>query len=480
MFNHHTDGYPGFTDWPSGPFSATHQVQYYKWLERAYLGGLRLVVLHAVSNQIICDLLGKGGFQPIRYDCKDMTAVDRQLDEAYRMQDYIDAQEGGPGKGWFRIVRSPDEARSVIESGKMAVLLGIETSNVLDCPLTPPDGEVRCTEAMVRERLDEVYERGVRVMFPVHKYDNAFSSGDGMKGFIELGNLIQTGQWADFTTDCDDNVPRGFDGGRMTFPGINKPRQDYESPPPLHLSKFYEDPITAFGTIIDELMQGGGSEPDLCQAHGMTTLGESLVHQMMAKGMIIEADHFPRRSYVRLYEILEANDYPAAGTHGRDNHGRLYALGGISTSGFSNCRSENRKGSVDDGFQSRLETIRQNGGYPGLGFGLDLNGFAGATGPRFGPRSDCRVPQTDPLTYPFSSYAGDVTFLQPRVGNRVLDFNTEGLVHIGLLADQIEDVLRDGVSKQELEPLFRSAEGYIRMWEKAKRRAAEIRRQGAR
>ena len=29
----------------------------------------------------------------------------------YAMQDYIDAQFGGPGKGWYRIVTNPLEAR---------------------------------------------------------------------------------------------------------------------------------------------------------------------------------------------------------------------------------------------------------------------------------------------------------------------------------------------------------------------------------
>jgi hypothetical protein len=60
------------------------------------------------------------------------------------------------------------------------------------------------------------------------------------------------------------------------------------------------------------------------------------------------------------------------------------------------------------------------------------------------------------------------------VGNRTLDFNIEGMVHLGLVAEYIEDVRRDGVSDEALEPLFRSAEGYIRMWEKAERRAAEL------
>ena len=42
------------------------------------------------------------------------------------MQDYIDAQFGGPGKGFYRIVKTPFEARRVINSGKMAVVMGIE------------------------------------------------------------------------------------------------------------------------------------------------------------------------------------------------------------------------------------------------------------------------------------------------------------------------------------------------------------------
>lgn len=475
-FNHFTAGYPDFTTWPSGPASSTHQVQYYKWLERAYLGGLRLVVQHAVNNQIICDLLGRGGIQPIRYACNDMVAVDRQLVEVYRMQDYIDAQEGGPGRGWFRVVTSPAAAREVIRAGKMAVVLGIETSNLFDCFLTPSAEFPACTEASVQERLDHYHALGVRVLFPVHKYDNAFSAGDGNKGFIELGNIIQTGHFSNFTTDCDPTVPSVFDRGPMTFPGMNEPRVDYFAPAPNDFSTFYIDPIATFAPFLERLVEAPiPGEDNHCQAAGLTPLGEFLITRMLAKGMIVEIDHLPRQAYRRAFEILEAHDYPAAGTHGLDNGGRLYALGGVSTSGFSSCRSATTPGTVDDGFQARLQRIRDHGGYPGLGFGLDLNGFAGAPGARFGARSVCgATPQSDPLTYPFTSYAGDVTFAQAKVGTRALDFNTEGLAHIGLLPDLIEDVRRDGVSDAELEPLFRSAEAYIRMWEKAERRAAAL------
>ena len=464
--NHATAGWPAFTDWPSAPFSSTHQTQYYKWLERAYLAGLRLVVQHATSNQIICDLITSINAQEVRYACNDMVAVDRILDETYNMQDYIDAQEGGPGKGWFRIVTTPEDARKEIARGNMAVILGIETSNLFDCFLTPLPGFPQCTEQLVLDKLDDYHARGVRAMFPVHKYDNQFSAGDGDKAIIELGNFIQTGHFGNFTTDCDFSIPTTFDRGAIAFPGINAPRENFLAPAPNDFTNF---PVASFLLLlpfVDAILNTPPTGEEVCQNHGLTPLGEFLIEQMMQRGMIIEVDHLPRRSYKRAYEMLEENDYPAAGTHGLNNNGKIYELGGVSKSGFGRCHDPNVPGTTDNGYQNRIQQIRDAGGYPAEGFGFDLNGFAGGRGPRFGPRG-CSSPQQNPIAYPFTSYAGDVTFTQPWLGDRMADFNTEGFAHIGLLPELIQDVRADGVTDEELEPLFRSAEGYLRMWEKA-------------
>ena len=474
--NHATDGWPTFTDWPSAHDSSTHQVQYYKWIERAWMSGLRLVVQHATTNSVICDFVVGLGLQTVRYACNDMVAVDRILDETYAMERYIDAQAGGPGKGWFRIVFSPAEAREVINQGKMAVVLGIETAQIFDCFVRPTPEHPACTEAGVRAKFDEYHSRGVRALFPVHKYDNAFSAGDGDKGILELGNFLQSSYYNNYTQDCPD-LQTAFDKGPLSFPGINFPRTEYAGRVPestLSIRRFFpEQPIFALAPFLDAL----GLPPedgDFCQNHGLTPLGEFFVDEIMRRGMILEIDHLPRRSYARVFEMMEENDYPAAGTHGQDNHGALYALGGISTSGFGRCRSASTPATMDDGFQNRLSTMVANGGYPGLGFGFDLNGFAGAPGPRFGAGASCADPQTDPVTYPFTSYAGDVTFTAPEVGTRAIDFNTEGLAHIGMVAELIQDVRGDGVSDQDLEPLFRSAEAYLRMWEKAEARGVAL------
>jgi hypothetical protein len=153
----------------------------------------------------------------------------------------------------------------------------------------------------------------------------------------------------------------------------------------------------------------------------------------------------------------------------------VYALGGVSKGNLGRCRDPERKGAMLDSLRERIATIEAAGGYAAEGFGFDLNGLAGAPGPRFGAHSSCPTPQEEPITYPFQSFAGDVTFSQPQLGTRVLDFNTEGLVHIGLLPELLEDARRDAEHDDDLLPLFRSAEGYIRAWERAEARGRALR-----
>lgn len=467
--NHITDGYPDFTDWPNARKRATHQVQYYKWIERAYMAGLRLVVQHATTNAVICDITVGAGYAKGRFDCKDMSAVDRQIDAAYAMQDYIDAQNGGPGEGWYQVVTSPEEAREVIGSGKMAVVLGIETSNLFECLLTPRADSPECDLEYVQEQLDEYHGRGVRAIFPVHKYDNLFTPGDGDPDFIEIGNLINSGHYTNMTQDCPEEQMRN-DNGPVSFGGFLQPRDDYLAPAPLDFSGITDDPIATLIPYFPKLTEGR-ADGDYCQNATLTELGESLMKELMYRGMIIEIDHFPQWSYLRAFEMLEEADYPAVGTHGFDHGGKLYDIGGLSYSHFGSCHDPNQPGQSISNFKNRLARMEEAGLHNGLGVAFDLNGFASARGPRFGPEG-CGDDQVNPITYPFTSWDGSVTFTEPYAGNRLYDYNTEGMAHLGLFPEYIQNARIDVESDEELEPLFRSAEGYIQMWERAEARGA--------
>ncbi|MBC7172687.1 MAG: hypothetical protein H5U40_09685 [Polyangiaceae bacterium] len=255
---------------------------------------------------------------------------------------------------------------------------------------------------------------------------------------------------------------------------MNEPREVYDSPAPVDMSEFATAPLTPLLPFVGVLEQPA-IPGDHCQNAGLQPLGETLMLEMMLRGMIIEVDHLPRRSYARAYELLHQYDYPAAGTHGSDNRGDLYALGGISTLGLRRCIDPNNPEGPMNGLRARIESIADAGAYPAQGFGFDFNGFAGGPRPRFGDDSNCSSPQSNPLAYPFTSFGGDVTFEPPRLGNRDVDFDTEGMIHIGLLPELIEDARNVGYTDADLEPIFRSAEGYIRMWERAEERAAALR-----
>ena len=133
---HDPVGWPTFKDWPA-PDSLTHEGTYYKWMERAWQGGLRVFVNLLVENNQLCRVYPFKSQKVLTKNptCDDMTTLRWEAQDMRKMERYIDAQYGGPGKGWYRIVTNPFEARKVINEGKLAVVMGIETSVPFGCSI---------------------------------------------------------------------------------------------------------------------------------------------------------------------------------------------------------------------------------------------------------------------------------------------------------------------------------------------------------
>ena len=176
-------GWPTFKEWPS-PTALAEEGDYYTGIERAWKAGLRLMVTNLVDNEALCSLM------TTRHNpCNDMASVDIQNRDLHALQDYIDAQSGGPGRGWFRIVTDPFQARRVISQGKLAVIEGIEVSRLFGC------GEMnnvpQCGPAQIDAGLKHVEQLGVRTFFPVHEFDNAFGGTKMIAG--ATGTVINAG-----------------------------------------------------------------------------------------------------------------------------------------------------------------------------------------------------------------------------------------------------------------------------------------------
>jgi hypothetical protein len=427
---HDTRGWPTLKDWPHHA-SLTHEQTYYRWLERSYRAGLRLMVNLLVDNEVLCTV-----YPYKRNSCNEMDGVRLQARRLRELQDYIDAQHGGPGKGWFRIVTDPFQARRVINAGKLAVVMGIEVSKLFDCGVQ--DGQPECTAEQIDERLKGAYDLGVRDMELVNKFDNALGGVAGDSGttgvVVNAGNRIETGRFWQMGP-CED--AHNHDRPQPTAPGV--PDRDQLA-----------------GNILNALLPPGAAplygQPPHCNALGLSPLGEHLVKRMMERGMVIDPDHLSVRARQQLLAVVERAGYSGVvSSHSwstPDAIPRILRLGGVVTP---------MAGSTTDFAAAWRETRAQRDPrfYWGIGWGADMNGFASQGGPRPGGN----------VSYPFRSFDG-LTVDRQRSGQRVYDINVDGMAHYGLFPDWVED-LRLIAGEQVVRDLGRGAEAYLQMWERA-------------
>jgi hypothetical protein len=430
---HSTQGWPAFDGWPR-PESLTHEGTYWKWLERAWRGGQRIIVNLLVQNRALCEIY------PLKSSaCNDMESARIQAREMFALQDYIDAQYRGPGKGFLRIVRSPAEARRVINDGKLAVVLGIEVSEVLDCGLQ--NDVPQCTTADIDAGLDELSAMGVRSIFPIHKFDNALGGtamDSGATGIlVNLGNKYATGRWwqagpCPAGSETDKTPDNLTSGDRAALQAI-------------------------FGSVIapafDDVPAYGAGP--LCNPRGLTALGVHAINAMIDRGMLIETDHMSAKARDAALDILEARNYPGVVTShswgGMTSQQRIQDLGG-----FVAPSAKDSPAFVDNWDMAR---DMAPAGVPfAVGFGSDMNGLAHQAEPRGA--------SSNPVTYPYRTFDGGTTMDKLHSGTRVYDVNTDGVPNYGLFPDYVED-LRKQAGNQIVTDLANGAEVYLQAWARA-------------
>ncbi len=436
---HDTQGWPTFHDWPAHD-SLTYEQVYYRWLERAWRGGLRMVTNLLVENHALCEQ-----YPFKRNDCNEMDSAVLQAKRIRQLERYIDAQHGGPGEGWLRTVDDPFEARRVANAGKLAVVLGVELSVPFDCGLTAdmPD----CDRAQIDRAVDELYDLGVRQLELVNKFDNALTGVKGDAGttgvVVNSGNFYATGQFWKMR-NCEDAHAHDH-----TQPNIS---DDSGAP------KEFTGRDSIFGAILAATGTSGAApvypEGPHCNVRGLSELGEYALHRLMKRGMIFDPDHMSAKAADQSLDLLEREGYSGViSSHSWANktvYPRVYELGGVVTP---------YAGDSED-FVAKWREHRQwadDRFYFGFGYGSDTNGF-GAQG---APRGDTPTK----VEYPFTGFGGTTIHRQVS-GERTFDVNTDGVAHYGLYPDWIED-LRRQAGEEIIAVMARGPEAYLQMWERA-------------
>jgi microsomal dipeptidase-like Zn-dependent dipeptidase len=221
---------------------------------------------------------------------------------------------------------------------------------------------------------------------------------------------------------------------------------------------------------------------------GLTDMGGFFILEMMKRKMIIETDHMSHKMADKVLTICEEQHYPVVSSHGwidppegsitEQYARRIFNLGGIISLMLYQDKHGECKISSETWAESYRHAVQVMGQSPypvAIPYGSDANGMCKQPGPRFGGRA-CdgnppEEPQSNPLVYPFKAPVGGTgEFSQLKAGNRVFDFNTEGLANYGLIPDFVADLKNLGLTDEDLKPLYRSAEGYIEMWERVENR----------
>lgn len=534
---HDTHGWPTFPSWPSRT-AVTHESVYWKWLERAWKSGLRVISDYAVDNRVLCELQRNVAGTPT-LDCNEMSSARRQIGTSYALQDYVDGQYGGRGAGWYRIVTTPTQARQVIAQGKLAVLLGIEISNLLNCsvtynPISTQDayqetgdlisGGQRYGCAMtetgasneILTQLQQLKDLGVSGLFTVHEFDNAFGGSDIFDGLVlNLGNHVSTGGLANadqVAALAHLQTPAQYEGvANLQLAGTPTGEfwSTYDCPtaadaesgggfifPPGAVMTNLGPPAPACPYAGRGGRHGGKSAcyPAAPQCNGrlLTPMGLYTFTKIMNLGFIFEIDHLAIGLKDQLLDLAAAQtpNYPTISGHAWSNLSwrqaqRIYAGGGIVYPSLNNTTEF-------IGLWKTLKSLwRQSGAkYEfGFGFGSDTNGMS----PQMAPRST--IAPGKELTYPFTLFTGPifkdlaqfnglsgVIFDQPAAkdpsGNgRTWSEDVDGNAQYGMAADFVQELRIEG-SAEQMGDLYNSAEAYLQFWERTQTASTAVQRKG--
>jgi hypothetical protein len=437
---HATDGYPTFTYWPQRD-SLTHEQVYYRWLERAHRGGLRMFTNLLVDNAQLCEVY------PLKKNsCNEMDGVRLQAQRLRELERYIDAQAGGPGKGFFRIVLDPFEARRVVNAGKLAVVMGIETSVPLDCReyLGMTDD---CDAQKIDQRMQEVYDLGVRQMEMTNKYDNGFTGvtgDDGTTGaVVNTGNKGETGHyWKMGACETTDEHEHDKLQPNVIDDGAGGEGRD----------EIFGEVLKMYGATGTTPVYGPGPH---CNAIGMTELGSEFLKGMVKRGMIFDPDHMSAKARRQaLDELAKANYSGIVSSHTWSDetiYKRILGMGGVVT---PHAKDSSRFAKEEWPF---LRDNADDRWTFGIGFGSDVNGFSRQGNP----------PTANKLTYPLAGFGGAVVE-KSSTGTRTWDYNVEGLDHYGLYADWAVHAIASASDPEAFRAdLERGVETYLQMWERA-------------
>ena len=400
-------GYPFYTGWPRWDTIA-HEQMWGGHLKQAYKSGLRLYVMSAVDFKPLCQLMPTKNMK-YNYSCHEMTGIDRQLQAA---KDWAETN-----KKWVQIAKTPEEARTIINKNKLAMILAIEVTDLFDSD----DFNVK---------LDEYYKLGVRSIQLGHQLNNRFTGVAPHHFIFKIFQIIRYAGLGDFRLDDYNYL---FNNNIKNPHGLTDEGRDFAK------------------AMMDKHMV-------IDIAH----MSEKAVGDLYK--VSVANNYYPMvLSHGHLREIMSKEKQKEEKTTPIEFIRMIRETGGmVGLRSGEEITLEYKPGDVPNDCDGSTKTFAQAYQYGTKGlkvpiaFASDFNGFIQQLRPRFGGKNETCGSSND-----VKIIKSQIAKQKGRLGNSELDYN--GFGHIGLEHDIIRELKNFGVDTTGLE---NSAESFIKVWER--------------
>ncbi len=392
-----------FIDFPRWN-SFFHQMMHISWVKRSYEGGQRMMVVPVgVAKSWEFNISNDGV----------MGLAKQKVEEAVAALKHIVSQN----PNWLEIAYTPADARRIILTNKMAIVIALEQA------------EVGNYFDDVNQEINWLYNLGIRHVFPIHNINNKLGGAAVFNSALVSYN--------DLVNRASPQSP--IQSFRIRTGYTNQTLADKSFTKFKFKNSFMRQgmrtiPIAGFGTIpffyLNDVPAEYQYEDDVFgtpsrifighkNADGLYDKGRSYINELMKKGLIIDVDHMSDLSQDEAMRMMSEKNYPMISGH--TNFRELRAANNHSTSDEAKMRTEftihdNRAAEINNAGgmfglmtqQADLENAKDcpvknlsPGGTPtfsqaywyafqktkgekGIAFGTDFNGFAPQTAPRFG------------------------------------------------------------------------------------------------
>lgn len=488
-----------------------------EWIEQAFRPSqpafqdarMRIMVALAVENEAMCEQLyyvnnrDNGGPGGAGYACAhgdSIRSLERQIEA---IKAWVAAHSS-----WMEIAYSAADAKRIVQSDKLAIVLGIESEYSFGA-------EDRTFDPVVR--LQRYYDQGVRTFYLAHKLNSRLAGADIYHPKdTDSGKVIRAMQAISGCFFYDDNV------GPFRLPGNdshefcdNDPRcgENHIRGPKTadacagRLGEISEANMAAWVKLGDNKLNGfakyplppgfsgsaGSQMDDGIERNnlGLSADGMRVVRDAMGKGMIINLDHvssLARRQIARISHD-EFDDYPLNALHNNPN--------GMLKGGIKIKKGKTPHPSEYDFDDDELELIRDSGGI----FGLRLGPVKSKPYPDSGVETNCAGTSTESAKILASlldkginvGYSLDFATVTQGVHSRTMESceldardriheyagqETEGLSHVGVMKKWHKELETVGLAPRYLDRLKNDgADAFIRMWERSEQKSSHWRPQ---